>query len=160
MADQGRPQAGVAADAKPRERASNYPEPFGSRMQGRVKRPLGDLFGLTNFGVNLTSLAPGAVSSLRHAHSHQDELVYILEGEPTLITDDGETVLRPGMAAGFKAGSGNAHHLVNRTDREVVFIEIGDRTPRDTGTYPDDDIRAALGADGRWHFVHKNGRPY
>jgi uncharacterized cupin superfamily protein len=160
MADQGRPQAVVAADAKLRERSSNYPEPFASRMQGRVKRPLGDLFGLTNFGVNLTSLAPGAVSSLRHAHSHQDELVYILEGEPTLITDDGETVLRPGMAAGFKAGSGNAHHLVNRTDREVVFIEIGDRTPRDTGTYPDDDIRAALGADGRWHFVHKNGRPY
>jgi uncharacterized cupin superfamily protein len=158
--DGARPTAIVAAEAAPRERASNYPEPFASRMAGRVKRPLGDLFGLTNFGVNLTTLAPGAVSSLRHTHSRQDELVYILEGEPTLVTDDGETVLRPGMAAGFKAGSGNAHHLVNRTERDVVYIEIGDRAERDAVSYPDDDIRAALGANGRWHFVHKDGRPY
>jgi uncharacterized cupin superfamily protein len=150
----------VAAEAAVRDRASNYPEPFASRMAGRIKRPLGDLFGLTNFGVNLTTLRPGAVSSLRHAHSRQDELVYILEGEPTLVTDDGETVLRPGMAAGFKAGSGNAHHLVNRTDHDVVYVEVGDRAERDTVSYPDDDIRAALAADGRWRFVHKDGRPY
>jgi uncharacterized cupin superfamily protein len=150
----------VAAEAAPRERQSNYPEPFASRMAGRIKRPLGDLFGLTNFGVNLTTLQPGAVSSLRHAHSRQDEFVYILEGEPTLVTDEGETILRPGMAAGFKAGSGNAHHLVNRTDRDVVYIEVGDRAERDTANYPDDDIRAALGADGRWVFVHKDGRRY
>ena len=150
----------VAAEAAPRERVSNYPEPFASRMAGRVKRPLGDLFGLTNFGVNLTTLQPGAVSSLRHAHSRQDEFVYILEGEPTLVTDEGETVLRPGMAAGFKAGSGNAHHLVNRTDQDVVYVEVGDRTDRDAVSYPDDDIRAALGADGRWVFVHKDGRRY
>ena len=160
MTQRGGPKAVVAAEAKPRERSSNYPEPFAARMQGRIKRPLGDLFGLTNFGVNLTTLQPGAVSSLRHAHSRQDELVYILEGEPTLVTDEGETVLRPGMVAGFRAGSGNAHHLVNRTDRDVHYVEIGDRAERDAVSYPDDDIRAALGADGRWHFVHKDGRRY
>lgn len=154
------PVAVVAEEIKPRERLSNYPEPFASRMAGRIKRPLGDLFGLTNFGVNLTTLQPGAVSSLRHAHSRQDELVYILQGEPTLVTDEGETVLCPGMTAGFKAGSGNAHHLVNRTDSDVTYIEIGDRTDRDTASYPDDDIRAALGSDGRWVFVHKDGRRY
>ncbi len=160
MTGQGKPKAVVAAEVRPRERSSNYPEPFASRMAGRIKRPLGDQFGLTNFGVNLTTLQPGAVSSLRHAHSRQDELVYIVEGEPTLVTDDGETVLRPGMAAGFKAGSVNAHHLVNRTDRDVVYVEIGDRTDRDAVNYPDDDIRGALGSDGRWRFVHKDGRPY
>ena len=99
------------------------------------------------------------MSSLRHAHSRQDELVYILEGEPTLVTNDGETQLLPGMAAGFKAGSLDAHHLVNRTDRDVVYLEIGDRAARDTVVYPDDDIRAAF-ADDRWRFVHKDGRPY
>ena len=160
MSASGRPKAVVAAEAAPRERSSHYPEPFASRMAGRVKRPLGDVFGLTNFGVNLTTLEPGAVSSLRHTHSRQDEFVYILEGEATLVTNDGETVLRPGMAAGFKAGSPDAHHLVNRTDRDVVYLEVGDRTDRDTVTYPDDDIRAALGSDGRWRFVHKDGRPY
>src|SRR3954465_4365299 len=112
MADQGRPQAGVAADAKPRERSSNYPEPFASRMAGRVKRPLGDLFGLTRFGVNLTVIMPRGQSALPHAHTQQDELVYVLKGRPTLITDEGETQLAAGMCAGFKAGTGNAHCVV------------------------------------------------
>jgi uncharacterized cupin superfamily protein len=160
MADGTKPVAVVAADAAPRGRASNYPEPFASRMAGRVKRPLGDLFGLGNFGVNLTTLAPGAVSSLRHAHSRQDEFVYILEGEPTLVTDGGETALRPGMCAGFRAGSMDAHHLVNRSNRDVVYLEVGDRATRDTAVYPDDDIVAALGSDGRWRFVRKDGTPY
>jgi len=160
MADEAKPVAVVAADAAPRERASNYPEPFASRMAGRVKRPLGDLFGLGNFGVNLTRLAPGAVSSLRHAHARQDEFVYILGGEPTLVTNGGETALQPGMCAGFKAGSMDAHYLVNRTGRDVVYLEVGDRAARDTVVYPDDDIVAALGSDGRWRFVHKDGRPY
>ena len=159
MTNSAKPQAVIAAEAPPRERSSNYPEPFAARMDGRIKRPLGDLFGLTNFGVNLTTLRPGAVSSLRHAHSRQDELVYILAGEPTLVTNDGETQLLPGMASGFKAGSLDAHHLVNRTDRDVVYLEIGDRAARDTVVYPDDDIRAAF-ADDRWRFVHKDGRPY
>lgn len=149
-----------AVTAPPRTRSSSYPEPFASRMAGREKRPLGDLFGLRNFGVNLTRLAPGAVSSLRHAHSRQDEFVYILEGEPVLVTNTGETPLRPGMCAGFRAGSDDAHHLVNRSESDVVYLEIGDRAERDTVTYPDDDIVAALTSDGRWRFVHKDGRPY
>ncbi len=154
------PTAIEAATARLRTRPSNYPEPFASRMAGRGKQPLGDLFGLTNFGVNLTRLAPGAVSALRHAHSRQDEFIYILDGEPTLVTDADETVLRPGMCAGFKAGSGNAHHLINRTDADVIFLEVGDRSAGDSGTYPDDDIAAVLGPDAKWQFKHKNGTPY
>ena len=149
-----------ALDAPPRAKASSYPEPFAARVAGREKRPLGDLFGLTNFGVNLTRLAPGAMSALRHAHSRQDEFVYILEGAPTLVTDGGETALEPGMCAGFKAGSGDAHHLVNRTKHDVLYLEVGDRTPGDSGTYPDDDLVAGLGPDGRWRFTRKDGTPY
>src|SRR6266481_422230 len=103
-------------------------------MAGRVKRPLGELFGLTNFGVNLTRLAPGAPSSLHHRHSRQDELIYVLEGEPTLFSDAGEMQLHPGMVAGFAAG-GTAHHLENRTERDCVILEIGDRTLGDEGSY-------------------------
>src|SRR5690606_21263948 len=106
--------------APPRTRKSIYPEPFASRMEGRTKQPLGDLFGLANFGVNLTRLEPGGMSALRHAHNKQDEFIYVLEGCPTLITDRGETALAPGMCAGFQAGTGDAHHVVNRTDRVVV----------------------------------------
>jgi uncharacterized cupin superfamily protein len=119
---------------------------------------LGDLFGLTNFGVNLTTLAPGAESALMHRHGKQDEFVYILEGTPTLITETGETPLRPGLCAGFPAG-GTAHHLVNRSDAPVVYLEIGDRTPGDLAEYPNDDLQAAH-EDGRWFFTHKDGRPY
>jgi uncharacterized cupin superfamily protein len=128
-------------------------------MAGREKRPLGELFGLTNFGVNLTRLAPGAVSALRHRHSRQDEFVYVLEGEPTLVTDAGEMPLGPGMCAGFPAG-GPAHMLANRSGRDVVYLEVGDRTPADRVEYPDDDIAAALAPDGRWYFVRKDGTPY
>lgn len=159
MSDGATPIALVAADAPPRTKPSNYPEPFAARMAGREKRPLGELFGLANFGVNLTRLAPGAVSSLRHAHSRQDELVYILQGHPTLHTDEGMTPLSPGMCAGFKAGTGNGHRLVNETAADVVYLEIGDRTPGDEGSYPDDDLKAVL-VDGKWQFVHKDGSPY
>ena len=148
-----------AAEAPARAKASNYPEPFASRMAGREKRPLGDLFGLTNFGINLTRLAPNAVSALRHAHSKQDEFVYILQGHPTLRTDEGRTKLSPGMCAGFKAGSGNGHHLINETSEDVVYLEVGDRTPGDEGSYPDDDLKALL-RDGKFKFVHKDGTPY
>jgi len=128
-------------------------------MNGREKRALGDHFGLASFGVNLTRLAPGAQSALLHRHSKQDELVYILEGTPTLVTESGETVLAPGMCAGFAAG-GEAHHLVNKSDRDVLYLEIGDRTPGDEGSYPQDDLKAALGDDGKWRFTHKDGTPY
>ena len=155
-----RPIAVPARAVAPRTRPSNYPEPFASRLAGREKRVLGDVFGLSNFGVNLTRLAPGAMSALRHAHSHQDEFVYILEGEPTLVTDSDRTMLAPGLCAGFKAGSGNAHHLVNETARDVIYLEIGDRSAGDAAVYPDDDIAARLGPDGKWRFMHKDGTPY
>lgn len=159
MSEKEIPIAINAADARARNKASSYPEPFASRMAGRDKRPLGDLFGLTNFGVNLTRLAPNAVSALRHAHSRQDEFVYILQGHPTLQTDTGPVRLAPGMCAGFKAGTGKAHNLVNETAEDVVYLEIGDRTPGDEATYPDDDIQAAL-VNGEWQFTHKDGRRY
>ena len=154
-----RPVAIVAADAAPRTKPTAYPEPFASRMAGRLKRPLGDLFGLANFGVNLTRLAPGAVSALRHAHTKQDEFIYILEGAPTLHTDEGRTRLLPGMCAGFKAGTGNAHRLVNETDEEVAYLEIGDRTSGDEGSYPDDDLKAIM-VEGKWQFARKDGSLY
>ena len=148
-----------ASSASLRTKPSNYPEPFFSRMAGREKRPLGDIFGLKNFGVNLTRLLPGGESALLHRHSKQDEFVYILEGEPTLVTDAGEAVLRPGMCAGFPA-AGTAHQLVNHTSRDVVYLEIGDRSAGDEGFYPSDDIQAVLGLDGKWVFTHKDGKPY
>jgi uncharacterized cupin superfamily protein len=128
-------------------------------MKGREKRPLGDLFGLTNFGVNLTRLMPSGVSAFRHAHSRQDEFIYVLEGRPTLATDERATQLLPGMCAGFKAGSGNGHKLVNNTKDDVVYIEVGDRTSGNRVAYPDDDIQAAL-VEGEWRFAHKDGTPY
>jgi uncharacterized cupin superfamily protein len=153
------PIAIEAASVPPRTKPSAYPEPFFSRMGKREKHPLGDLFGLRNFGVNLTRLKPGGESALLHRHSKQDEFIYIVEGNPTLVTDQGEVALAPGMCAGFAAG-GIAHQLVNRTDSDVVYLEIGDRTPGDEGAYPADDLKAALGGDGKWQFTRKNGRPY
>jgi len=152
------PIAIVAAEAAPRTKPSNYPEPFFSRMLKREKRPLGDVFWLKTFGVNLTRLAPGGESALLHRHSRQDEFVYILEGTPTLVTDRGEVRLAPGMCAGFPA-AGLAHQLVNRTNADVVFLEVGDRAPNDEGTYPADDIAAKLTPEG-WVFTHKDGRAY
>ena len=148
-----------AADALPRTKPSNYPEPFASRMTGREKRALGDVFGLTNFGVNLTRLKPGTISALRHAHTRQDEFIYILQGRPTLITDEGRTALEPGMCAGFKAGTGNGHHLVNETAEDVVYLETGDRMAGDEGSYPDDDLKAAM-VEGKWVFTRKDGTAY
>ncbi|MQR00090.1 cupin domain-containing protein [Glaciimonas soli] len=159
MSDKIHPIAIVASEADLRKRLSNYPEPFAALMAGREKRPLGDIFGLTNFGVNLTQLSPNAVSALRHWHSKQDEFIYILSGYPTLITDEGETELCPGMCSGFRAASGNGHVLVNRTLDDVIYLEIGDRTTGDSVTYPDDDLQAAL-VEGGLQFLHKDGMPY
>jgi uncharacterized cupin superfamily protein len=153
------PTAIEAWAVAPRSRPSNYPALFAARMAGREKRALGDVFGLANFGVNLTRLAPGAQSALLHRHSRQDEFVYVLDGAPTLVTEAGETQLRPGMCAGFPAG-GRAHHLVNRTDTDALYLEVGDRTPGDRGEYPADDLEARLAPDGGWRFFHKDGRPY
>ncbi len=153
------PAAVIATEVAPRTKPSNYPEPFALMMQGRIKRQLGDVFGLNNFGVNLTRMAPGSISALRHSHSKQDEFIYILEGAPTLITESGETQLGPGMCAGFKAGEVGGHQLVNRSSDVVVYLEIGDRTAGDSVFYPDDDIEAYF-VDGAWRFRHKNGESY
>lgn len=160
MADETRPPA-IDADAVPPARPTRvYPEPYRSQVAGRVRRALGDAFGLTRFGVNLTRLPPGGMSALRHAHAREDEFIYILDGEPTLVTNAGETALRPGMCAGFPAGSGDAHHLINRTGAEVVYIEIGDRDAGDTVDYPDVDMGRAIAPDGRRIFVRRDGTPY
>jgi uncharacterized cupin superfamily protein len=159
MSDQKYPSAISAECAALRKTPSNYPEPFASRMAGREKRVLGDLFGLSHFGVNMTRLPPGAVSALRHSHSLQDEFIFVLSGTPTLVTDEGETELAAGMCAGFKAGTGNAHMLANHTGADVVYLEVGDRTSGDKVNYPDDDLQAVL-IDGRWQFRHKDGTPY
>lgn len=124
-------------------------------------RRLGDAFGLTQFGVNLVRLAPGAASALRHAHSAEDEFVLVLEGAPTLITNDGEQLLAPGMAVGFPAGTGDAHHLVNRTGADVVFLVAGTKAREgDVVTYPDDDLRAEPGPGGGRRFTHADGTPW
>lgn len=142
-----------------RKKRTAYPKAFASLMAGRHKRQLGDFFGLTNFGVNLTRLEPNAASALRHAHARQDEFMYILQGHPTLVTDDGKFRLSPGMCTGFAANGGNANHLINETSEDVVYLEIGDRTAGDEVVYPDDDLQAVL-VDGKWTFQHKNGEPY
>jgi uncharacterized cupin superfamily protein len=153
------PLAIEAASAPARAKSTNYPEPFASMMANRVKHPLGDLFGLKNFGVNLTRIRPGGVSALHHRHSRQDEFLYVIEGAPTLFTGADEIELRPGMCAGFPAG-GAAHHLANRTDADVVILEIGDRTPGDQGVYPNDDVKAVITPNGAWRFTRTDGSSY
>jgi len=151
------PTALVAADV-PGRTSTGYPAEFASRVAGRTKQALGDAFGLTHFGVNRTTLAPGAQSSLRHRHVVQDEFIYILSGELVLVDDRGETALSAGMCAGFAHG-GRAHHLINRSACDAVYLEIGDRLPGDSATYPDDDLVAERHGSG-WRFTHKNGEPY
>jgi uncharacterized cupin superfamily protein len=143
----------------PESTGSNYPQQFKSAVAGRVKKRLGDVAGLQNFGVNLVRLAPGSCSALRHWHTCQDEFIYVMEGETTLVTNSGEQVLKSGMAAGFPAGDADGHHLVNHSNADVVYLEIGDRTSGDSVNYPDDDLIAEASGTG-WIFTHKNGEIY
>ena len=138
---------------------SNYPEQFKPRVAGRAKQRLGNALGLKNFGVNLTTIKPGAASALRHWHATQDEFVYIVSGELVLVADGGEQVLTAGMCAGFPAGKADGHHLVNRSTRDAVYLEVGDRTPGDSANYPDDDLLARA-VDGGWQFTRRDGTPY
>ena len=138
---------------------SNYPEPFGSRMGEGDWRSLGDVFGLTQFGVNLETLQPGAQSALRHWHTLSDEFVYILSGELTLHANAGEFAMRPGMCMGFKAGEKNAHHLVNHSDAPATFIVLGSRVAGDAAFYPDDDFAWFHTEAGKTQ-AHKDGTPY
>ncbi len=153
------PVALPALDISPQLKKTGYPEPFATRVAGREKRRLGNHFGLTNYGINLCRIDPGSVSSMRHSHSAQDEFVYILEGSPTLVTNAGATILSAGMCAGFKAGSGDAHHLHNDSTEAVWYLEIGDRSAGDLVEYPDDDL--ALHEDHEsFVYTHKNGDSY
>lgn len=147
----------LAVDA-PVRASSSYPPQFAARMAGRRKQALGDMFGLTNIGINRTSLSPGSQSSLHHAHAVQDEFVYVLSGELILVTDQGEAPLSAGMCAGFPHG-GTAHHLINRSAADAVYLEIGDRLPGDSAVYPDDDLQADW-TDAGWRFTRKDGTPY
>ncbi len=143
----------------PVDSRSNYPEPLNRAVVGRERKRLGNAAGLDQFGVNLTRLKPGAASSLRHWHEKEDELVYILEGEVMLIEDDGETVLKAGDAAGFKANVPNGHHLVNKSGRDAIFLEIGTRSKHERAEYPDLDL-VMIRDDKGGHFNHKDGTPY
>lgn len=137
-----------------------YPPPFDALVKGRIKRKLGDLFGLTNFGINLTELLPGAMSSVAHHHSHQDEFIYVLHGTVTLMLGDEQLLLRVGDCYGFKAGTSVAHQLINNSNANVSYLEIGDRSADDKVEYPNDDLKASALPNGAWSITHKDGRPY
>ena len=137
---------------------TGYPEPFRRTVAGRERKRLGNAVGLDQFGVNLARLKPGAASSQRHWHQAEDEFIYVLEGELVLVEDGGETVLKPGDAAGFKANTPNGHHLVNRTQRDAIYLEIGTRSKHETASYPDVDL-VAVRDDAGMRYTRKNGEP-
>lgn len=139
--------------------STGYPSPYKEQVAGRSKRKLGDAAGLTQFGVNLTTLKPGSCSSMRHWHESEDEFVYVLTGELVLITDAGEQKLGPGAACGFPAGKRDGHHLINRSKSPATYLEIGTRTKSDDVTYPDVDLKAVNDGKG-WKYLRKNGTPY
>ena len=147
----------IDSSSVPSRKGSGYPPPLDEPCAARTRRRLGDAGGLRDFGVNLMTLPSGGWSSQRHWHSHEDEFVYLLEGELVLIEDGGETVLHAGDCAGFPKGTGNGHHLINRSAAMAVYLEVGSRNPHDLTTYSDVDMMSS-NADGR--FVHKDGRPY
>jgi len=144
----------------PESNATGYPEPYRAANQKRWNRRLGDHAQLSNFGVNITRIIPGGQSSHRHAHSRQDEFIYVLQGKIELETDAGVEVLQAGMCAGFPAGSDNAHRFVNRSDKDVLLLVIGDRTAGDEVTYPDIDMHGHMQADGQYKFARKDGTPF
>jgi uncharacterized cupin superfamily protein len=141
------------------EVSTAYPEPYRAAVAGRVRQRLGNVVGLDQFGVNLTRLKPGAQSSQRHWHAAEDELIFLLEGTLVLCEDEGETILRAGDAAGFKAGVRNGHCLVNRSTQDAVYLEIGTRASREQAEYPDIDLRVRKDENGV-SYMHKSGEPY
>ena len=144
----------------PESNATGYPEPLRAPNQKRYNRRLGNHVGLKSFGVNLTRIVPGGQSSYRHAHSTQDEFIYVLEGVVVMETNAGAQVLKPGMCAGFPAGTGDARRFVNRSNADVVLLVVGDRSANDEIRYPDVDLQGRLGADGRYAFTRKDGTSY
>jgi uncharacterized cupin superfamily protein len=142
----------------PAQQIASYPKEFAAVIAGREKQKIGDVVGLTQFGVNITRIKAGAASALRHWHEHEDEFIYMLEGELVLKENDGETVLKPGDAAGFKAGSGIAHCLINRTTRDAVYLEVGTRAKNERVHYPDVDFMMERDETSRRYF-RKSGEP-
>jgi uncharacterized cupin superfamily protein len=139
---------------------SIYPPIYAKEIAGREKRALGDQFGLDQFGVNLTTLAPGTWSSHRHWHAKEDEFIYILDGEVSLIDDDGEHLLKTGMCTGFKAGVANAHHLINKSGKPALILEVGSRMPGERSSYAEADMLAVKGEDGKWRLTRKDGSSF
>ena len=159
MADR-KPSVVRAADL-PARTGSIYPPLYAKALEGREKRSLGDVFGLTQFGVNLTTLAPGSSSAQRHWHEAEDEFIYVIDGELVLVDDAGEHLLTPGMCAGFKAGVANGHKLVNRSARPATIIEVGTRSATERAHYTDADVdMAAHKVDGKFVITRKDGTPY
>ncbi|MCW5732006.1 MAG: cupin domain-containing protein [Alphaproteobacteria bacterium] len=144
----------------PESRQTGYPQPFAGDVAGRINRFLGEACGLTQFGVTLTRLEPGAWSSQRHWHENEDEFVYVLEGSPSLVTDEGERVLAPGQFCAFPAGQANGHHLVNRTDRPALFLAIGTCADRETVHYSDIDMVYRQEAPGSQGYYRRDGSRY
>ncbi|MCB1371661.1 MAG: cupin domain-containing protein [Rhodobacteraceae bacterium] len=149
----------IDMDAVPLRTGSIYPEPYAAQMAGRSSLRLGDAGRLTQFGANLVILAPGARSSLRHWHRHEDEFVMVTEGELILVQDEGETLMHPGDCAAFPAGDTNGHHFLNRTDREARFLVVGTRAPREVATYSDVDLVVEI-EGGKARFTHRDGTPF
>lgn len=149
----------IDPETAPKRVGSGYPAPFAEPCRTRVKRALGDVAGLKNFGVNLTELPPGAWSSQRHWHEKQDEFIYVISGELTLVSDAGETVLKPGMCAGFPAGKPDGHHLINKSNRTAIYLEVGDRTAGENVEYPDIDMRGRT-LEGKYTFIRRDGTRY
>ena len=147
----------IDISAVPARKGTGYPAPFSGASADRIRQRLGNAGGLSDFGVNLMRLPPGNWSSQRHWHSHEDEFVYVLEGELVLIEDDGETVLRAGDCAAFPKDSGNGHHMINRSDAIAVYLEVGSRSPDDLITCSDIDMMSPASDGG---FLHKDGTPY
>lgn len=143
----------------PEKTGSIYPAPYAAMMAGRSSLRLGDAGGLTQFGVNLVTLQPGAMSSLRHWHLAEDEFVMVTEGECILVTDAGDEVMRPGDCAAFPAGRPDGHHFLNRTDRPARFLVVGSKAPREVGTYTDVDLMVTI-EGGKATFTHRDGTPY
>ncbi len=144
----------------PESNATTYPDPFAASARQRWNRRLGDAAGLTQFGVNLTRIAPGGRSSQRHWHLREDEFVHVLEGEVVLHSDAGEQVMRAGMCIGFPAGHPDGHCFLNRSERDVLLLVVGSRVPGEVSTYPDIDMLVGPGPDGVRRFTRKDGTPY
>jgi len=149
----------IDIDAIPLDTRTNYPPPFDKAVEGRARKRLGRAAGLTQFGVNICTLEPGAASSQRHWHENEDEFVYVLAGEVVLVEDDGETILKPGDAAAWKSGVDNGHCLINRSGRDAVFIEVGSRAAAERAHYSDIDMQVVRDAGG-FNYLHRNGEPY